>query len=116
MRLCIKTHNILLKAKYMLSDAYLFMETLPDVGSRFRELRKKAGKTQTEVAEAVGMRQEAVSRFESGRATDFSLAKLLRLLQVLDLQLDFVSSTRRPTLTSVLDERRRNANVGPDSR
>jgi len=92
------------------------MVTLPDVGSRFRQLRMKAGKTQSEIAIAVGMRQEAISRFESGRGTDFSLTKLLRLLQVLGVELDMVSSIRRPTLASVLEERRHNANVGPDSR
>jgi transcriptional regulator with XRE-family HTH domain len=92
------------------------METLPDVGSRFRALRMKAGKTQSEVASAVGMRQEALSRFETGSGADFSLTKLLRLLQVLDAELDFVSATRRPTLASVLEERRHNSNVGPDSR
>ena len=97
-------------------NACLTMGTLPDVGDRFRQLRKQAGKTQSEVASAVGMRQEALSRFESGRGADFSLTKLLRLLQVLDVELDFVSATRRPTLSAVLEERRRNANVGPDSR
>ena len=56
------------------------METLPDVGQHFRALRKQAGKSQMEVAMAVGMRQEALSRFESGHAADFSLSKLLRLL------------------------------------
>jgi len=99
----------------MPSDAYL-METLPDVGQRFRALRKQAGKTQQEVAAAVGMRQEALSRFESGNGTDFSLAKLLRLLQALEMNLEFVPSTRRPTLTSVLAERRNNSNVGPAAR
>lgn len=92
------------------------MGTLLDVGNRFRQVRVNAGKTQSEVACAVGMRQEAISRFESGRGADFSLTKLLRLLQVLDMELDFVSATRRPTLSSVLEERRHNANVGPDSR
>ena len=105
-----------MKDELMTADAYTTMETLPDVGNRFRQLRKKAHKTQSEVAGAVGMRQEALSRFESGRGTDFSLTKLLRLLQVLDVELDFVSATRRPTLSSVLEERRHNANVGPDSR
>jgi len=97
-------------------NTYSTMETLPDVGLRFRQLRKRAGKTQAEVARAVGMRQEALSRFESGRAADFSLTKLLRLLQALDSRLDFTSAARRPTLASVLEERLRNANVGPDSR
>ena len=100
----------------MLSNTYSTMDTLPDVGDRFRQLRKKAGKTQSEVARAVGMRQEALSRFESGRGTDFSLTKLLRLLQALDIELDFIGTTRRPTLATVLEERRQNANVGPESR
>lgn len=96
-------------------DAYP-LRTLPDIGERFRALRKMAGKTQSEVANAVGMRQEALSRFESGRGTDFSVAKLLRLLQALDMELDFKATTRRPTLDKVLQERRSNANTGPEAR
>ena len=105
-----------MKDKHMLPNTYLTIETLPDVGHRFRLLRERAGKTQSEVADAVGMRQEALSRFESGRGADFSLTKLLRLLQALGVELDFVSAMRRPTLSSILEERRHNANVGPDSR
>lgn len=96
-------------------DAYS-LHTLPDVGRQFRALRKSAGKTQLEVAKAAGMRQEALSRFESGAGNDFSLVKLLRLLQVLNMELDFKSATRRPTLTDVLQERRSNANTGPGAR
>ena len=105
-----------MKNEFMPPITYSPMGTLLDVGNRFRQVRVNAGKTQSEVACAVGMRQEAISRFESGRGADFSLTKLLRLLQVLDMELDFVSATRRPTLSSVLEERRHNANVGPDSR
>ncbi len=93
-----------------------FMRTLPDVGSQFKALRKQAAKTQGEVAAAAGMRQEALSRFESGSAADFSLAKLLRLLQALNLELDFKAASRRPTLQAVLQERQRSANTGPDAR
>jgi len=92
------------------------MSTLPEVGDQLRTLRKAAGKTQQQLASAVGMRQEALSRFESGRGADFSLAKLLRLLQVLGVELTFSPSTRRPTLTAVLQERRSNSNVGPGAR
>ena len=90
--------------------------TLPDVGRRFRVLRKAAGRTQTELASAVGMRQEALSRFESGAGTDFSLAKLLRLLQALELELDFRPVVRRPTLNDVLREVKKGHNSGPDAR
>jgi len=48
------------------------METLPEMGQRFRQLREAAGKTQSQIASAVGMRQEALSRFECRRGTDFS--------------------------------------------
>jgi len=90
--------------------------TLPDVGQLVRTLRKNAGKTQAELAQAVGMRQEALSRFETGRGNDFSLAKLLRLLQALGVEIDVKPINRRPTLREVLQERRSNANTGPDSR
>jgi HTH-type transcriptional regulator/antitoxin HipB len=101
----------------MTTDAYLSMETLPDVGAAFRQLRKAAGLTQAEVAAAVGMRQEALSRFEAGRAADFSLGKLLRLLQAVDARLDFeAAGPRRPTLDVVLKERRAGLNSGPRAR
>lgn len=103
----------------MTPNAYLHdgsLLTLPDVGQRFQALRKAAGKTQTEVAAAVGMRQEALSRFESGRGNDFSLAKLLRLLEVLELQLDLKPATRRPSLNEVLSEVRQGHNTGPQAR
>lgn len=92
------------------------LRTLPDIGRRFKTLRKKAGKTQTELAEAVGMWQEALSRFESGKGMDFSLAKLLKLLNALDLEIDFTPAPRRPTLTDILDERRRGLNSGADAK
>jgi transcriptional regulator with XRE-family HTH domain len=92
------------------------MSTLSDLGQQFQTLRKAAGKTQAELASAAGLRQEALSRFERGRGNDFSLVKMLRLLQALGLALEVVPVTRRPTLEAVLDERRANLNVGPDSR
>jgi HTH-type transcriptional regulator/antitoxin HipB len=96
-------------------DAYS-LHTLPDVGRQYQALRKSAGKTQLEVAKSVGMRQEALSRFESGSGNDFSLVKLLRLLQALNMELDFKSATRRPTLDDLLQECKSNANTGPDAR
>jgi transcriptional regulator with XRE-family HTH domain len=86
------------------------METLPDVGKCFKALRKQSGKTQKEVAACVGMRQEALSRFESGRGSDFSLSKFLRLLQALSLNMEFTPATPSPTLASLLAERRSDNN------
>jgi len=100
----------------MTSNAYSSLQTLSDAGRQFKALRQAANKTQTEVASAVGMRQEALSRFEAGRATDFSLSKLMRLLQVLGHELEFKSAVRRPSLKDLLGEVRQGTNSGPNAR
>ena len=82
------------------------MKTLPELGEEFQALRKEAGLTQGEIARRVGMRQEALSRFERGRGSDFSVAKLLRLAQTLGRDLYFAPVHKRPTLDDVLAERR----------
>jgi len=103
----------------MTSDAYSLQEpndNLPALGRRIRALRKAQGKTQLEVAKALGMRQEALSRFESGASNDFSTVKLLRLLRFLGHEAQFTPLVRRPTLAAVLDEVKRGANTGPSAR
>jgi HTH-type transcriptional regulator / antitoxin HipB len=103
----------------MTSNAYFPREpldNLPALGRQFRALRKAAGKTQEEVASAVGMRQEALSRFESGAGPDFSATKLLRLLRMLGHEVQFTPLVRRPTLGEVLSEVRNGANTGPSAR
>lgn len=92
------------------------MKTLPDLGDEFKALRKAAGLTQEEVAARLHMKQEALSRFERGRGSDFSAAKLLRLAQALGQELQFAPARKRPTLDDVLEERRQTANSGPTSR
>jgi hypothetical protein len=62
------------------------------------------------------MRQEALSRFERGRNNDFSVAKLLRLVQIMGYDVQFVPLQSRPTLSDVLAETRVSANTGPASR
>ena len=92
------------------------MKTLADLGAEFQKLRRQAELPQTQVAAATNMRQEALSRFESGHSNDFSVAKLLRLAQALGYDLQFVPAQKHPTLTDVLAERRASTNTGPASR
>lgn len=89
------------------------LSTLPDVGARYKQLRKAAGKTQTEVAEAAGLRQETLSRFETGTSNDLSAGKLLRLLQVLDMEMAFAPATPRPNLNDLQKERRNVSHEAP---
>ena len=93
------------------------MKTLPDLGAEFQALRREVGLTQRETAQRVGMRQEALSRFERGRGGDFSVAKLLRLAQALGRDLDFGPTHKRPpTLDDVLAERRAHSGNSGTSR
>lgn len=93
------------------------MKTVADLGLELQALRKASGKPQRELAAETLMRQEALSRVERGRNADFSVAKLLRLAQALGVEVVLVPSTgARPTLESVLSERKQGANVGPESR
>jgi len=83
------------------------MKTLSDLGQEFQALRKANHQTQSEVGVRAGLTQEALSRFERGRGTDFSLAKLLRLAHALGHDVALVSAGARPTLDDVLAERQR---------
>ena len=94
----------------------MYIRTVSDMGQKVQEARKNAALTQQQLADRVGMLQEALSRFERGRGNDFSLARFLRLAQALACTVELVPADGKPTLLDVLDERRRGANVGPNSR
>ncbi len=68
------------------------------------------------MAACVGLGQESLSRFESGRGEALSLAQMLTLLDTLGLEIDFKPTTRRPTLNDLLDERRKGNNSGPGAK
>lgn len=91
------------------------MHTLFELGAAVRQARKAEGLTQEQLAARAGMVQETLSRFECGRGSDFSAAKLLRLVTALGYELTLTRRTRKPTLEDVLDERKRGANTGPDA-
>lgn len=48
---------------------------------------KRAGRTDTEIAEAAGMSRQALSQFMTGRNTNPKLQTLLRILKALDASL-----------------------------
>jgi transcriptional regulator with XRE-family HTH domain len=92
------------------------MKTIADLGGELQQLRGTAGMSQEAMASAVGMRQEAVSRFERGRGNDFSVAKLLRMLHALGYDVSFVRAGGRPTLEDVRREVEASENTGPNAR
>lgn len=60
----------------------MFIRTPQDFGYRFRELRKKQGLTQVEVAGRAGLKPKTVSGFETGKVC-IQLDTLMRLLAVI---------------------------------
>jgi transcriptional regulator with XRE-family HTH domain len=83
------------------------MNSLPDLGRAIAHLRKKHGMTQKELATLVGMGQSTLARFETGGVAEFGARKLLRLLEVLGHEIDYVPMKRSFTLDDALVERQR---------
>ena len=67
-------------------EAYAAARLAFELGRSVRELRQQRGWSQTQLAEAAGMTQSAVARFEGG-GTVPTLPVLERLAQALDVEL-----------------------------
>ena len=83
------------------------MNSLPDLGRAVARLRKERGLTQQQLAALSGMGQSTLARFETGGVGEFGSRKLLRLLEVLGHEMDFVPMSRSFTLDDALAERKR---------
>lgn len=62
------------------------MTTVHKLAEIFVERRKVLRKTQAQVALEAGLRQEEVSRLENAKVPDFTVSKLLKLAQALNLE------------------------------
>lgn len=90
---------------------------LGTLGTELRERRRALGLSQAQVAARSGLRQEKLSLLERGRLPGISVNRLLAVSHALGLELELGPSTRsRPTLDTLLVERKQGKNTGPDSR
>jgi transcriptional regulator with XRE-family HTH domain len=91
------------------------MATLADLGATLAQRRKDLRKTQAALAHEAGLRQEELSRLENAHLSGLTVAKLLRVAHALELEVTLAPRTGvRPTLETLLIERRSGANTGPD--
>lgn len=81
------------------------MQTLLELGEAVATQRRKLGLKQGVVALQAGVTQESLSRFERGRATEFGSRKLLALLAVLGLELQFTAVGTSGSLEELRRER-----------
>lgn len=65
------------------------MQTVTELGEAVAHRRRSLGLKQGEVARAAGVSQDTLSRFELGKVADIGARRLLAVLSILGLELDF---------------------------
>lgn len=74
---------------------------IPEIGSRIRQARKARGLTQATLAARAGIARETLSQLEGGLAKDLGVAKILRLLKALDLEMQLLDAQTRSAIDYV---------------
>jgi transcriptional regulator with XRE-family HTH domain len=81
------------------------MQTITELGEAVAARRKSLDLKQGDVAARAGLAQEALSRFERGKAAEFGSRKLLAVLAVLGMELQFVDMGTSGSLDELRRER-----------
>ena len=81
------------------------MQTLAELGQSVSVRRKTLRVSQREVAHRSGITRELLVRFERGRVSDFGSRKLLAVLAVLGLEMNFTEVGMSGTLDELRRER-----------
>jgi transcriptional regulator with XRE-family HTH domain len=84
-------------------DVYINMKTLQELGAAVAARRQSLNLKQLDVARQAGVTAESLSRFERGRSTEFGSRKLLAVLAVLEMEIQF----SEVGMSGSLDELRR---------
>lgn len=71
------------------------MESLNELGEAVAKRRQVLGIKQGYVADLAGITQESLSRFERGRMPEFGARKLLAVLAVLGMEINFSERSLR---------------------
>lgn len=69
-----------------------------EVGEALKERRKEKGLSQEELAVAAGMSRITLSKLESGKIADVSIAAFIRVLDSLGKEIEIVEPKAMPTL------------------
>lgn len=81
------------------------MQTLAELGQAVMARRKSLRLSQQEVSQRSGITREFLVRFERGQVSDFGSRKLLTVLAVLGLEINFVEVGMSGTLDELRRER-----------
>lgn len=81
------------------------MQTIFELGEAVAARRRALGLKQGEVARRAGIAQEMLSRFERGRSAEFGSRKLLSVLAMLGLEVEFIETDVPGSLCDLKRER-----------
>lgn len=80
--------------------------TLQELGAMVASTRKTMGLRQKDVAAQAGITPESLLRFERGQASEFGSRKLLAVLAVLGMEIEFTKTGKSGSLDELRRERR----------
>lgn len=80
---------------------------LSDIGPLLKDARRRAGLSQQQLAEPLGMSRATISAIEGGRCQEIGFGKLAALLDAVGLELTVAPRRGRPTIDDLRAERRR---------
>ncbi len=81
------------------------MQTVLELGEAVASRRRMLGLKQGDVAVRAGISQEMLSRLERGKSAEFGSRKLLAVLAVLGMELEFIESGASGSLDELRRER-----------
>ena len=77
---------------------------LYEIGKYIRQERKKRKLSQARLGELLGMSRTTIGQIENGTIQDIGIRKLIRILEVLDLELRIRLAGAPPTLDELREE------------
>ncbi len=75
-----------------------------EIGEHIRQERKKCKLTQARLGELLGMSRTTIGQIENGTIQDVGVRKLIRILEVLGLELKIRFAGSPPTLDELREE------------
>lgn len=75
-----------------------------EIGRHIREERKRRRITQAQLAELLGMSRATISQIENGVIQDIGIRKVIRILEVLELEIRIRQAGLPPTLEELQEE------------
>lgn len=75
-----------------------------EIGKHIRQERKKRKMSQAALASLLGMSRTTIGQIENGTIQDIGIRKLIRVLEILDLELRIRMAGTPPTLDELREE------------